>query len=275
MIRLNLLPQDEKSRRRRSSRPSSSEPYHGGGGGGGTGDGTSPLVYLLVIPAFLIAIGAFAYIYYMDVYQPEQERDALQVTLDDLRAEVSDLEGQYANLREALYQYEQQARVVDILMPTNRILWSEKLYQISQCVPDNVYITHIEVNETVNEIETVESIEARLAWEVEPEETRSPTPPEPILVPSIIQTLNIDGIAYSDEVDERIGMVLHFRDNLFNHVGWGETGQVRRFMDHFAEAPRIEYNRIRDVAGVLVNEFRMVLPTVDLASMGGGTPHST
>ena len=70
-------------------------------------------------------------------------------------------------------------------------------------------------------------------------------------------------------------MVLRFRDNLFNHVGWGETGQVRRFMDHFAEAPRIEYNRIRDVAGVWINEFRMVLPTVDLASMGGGTPHST
>ncbi|NUP88847.1 MAG: hypothetical protein HUU25_03380 [Candidatus Sumerlaeia bacterium] len=259
MIRLNLLPQDEKGRRSgaRHAESRSSAPR----------TGSSPMVYLAVVPALLLAAGAAGYIYHSDVYSVQRERDEMQRSLASLRQEVQQLETQYANLREASRIYEQQVRVLDMLMPRNRILWSEKFEQMSTCIPDNVYLTRIGVDERVTEIRTPESLAEQAAWEAAPRDERGPAP-APVTVPSIIQTLTIEGIAFAEQTDQRIRLVLDFKDALIAHASVNEQGQPRRFMEQFADVPRIEYNRIRDVAGVNVNEFRMVIPTVDLATLG-------
>lgn len=260
MIRLNLLPEEAQGRRTMVARWTS-----------GTGEGprqtTAPLVWLIVLPSLLLAVGVTGGIYYQDVLAPQREREAAKKNLDALSAEVADLQSRYAHLREASERYQRQVQVIDILMPPNRILWSEKFNQISQCVPDNVYLTRLQVTETVREVETAESAQAHTAWEQTPQNRRGPEPAR-VMVPSIVQTLNIEGISYAQQRERRIQLVLDFWNNLVNHAGVGRHGETRRFMDQFAGAPRIEYNESRDVAGVEVNAFRMVIQTVDLAQMG-------
>jgi Tfp pilus assembly protein PilN len=265
MIRLNLLPDEAQGRRAGAQR------WMSGRSSEGARSTTAPVVWLTVIPAFLIAGGAFGYIYFNDVHLPQQERRSVEAKLNALRAEVSQMESQYSYLREAAERFERQAKVIDILMPPNRILWSEKFNQISQCVPDNVYITHVQVNEQVREIETPESANAHSAWMATPQNRRGPEP-ERIMVPSIIQTLAIEGISYARQRERRIQLVLDFWSNLVNHASVGRHGEPRRFMEQFAGPPRIEYNESQDVAGVEVNAFRLVMQTVDLANMPAASP---
>jgi len=264
MIRLNLMPEDD---RRRGGGAPSRRSISAGPGVPSHGSGTSPLVILLLFPIIAGALAFAGYTFYQEKYLPQKTKEARQESLETLRAEVAQLEQQYAGLRETYELYRRQARVINILMPENRLLWAEKLNQISACIPDNVYITHVNVDEDVDQIEAPESIEARAAWEAQPEGERGPEP-VPLMIPSIIQTLSIEGITFADEDDRRIRLVLDFRDNLTNHQTEGPNGEVRRFMDHFAGVPHIAYNRIRDLAGVTVNEFQLVLETVDLATLG-------
>lgn len=261
MIRLNLLPPDSKGRRAQRG---------WSGGGSASASSGSGKVWLAIIPAFLVAIAVFAYVYYTDVYQPQQVRDAKRTELNDLRATVADLESQFSGLREAAARFEQQSNVIDILMPANRILWSEKFNQISQCLPENVFLTHLVVDETVREIPTPESLAAHDAWLATPADQRGDEP-QLVMVPSIIQSLSIEGITYSEERERRIQLVLDFRQNLMTHRGTNAVGDPRSFMQHFAGIPYIEYNETRDIAGVEINAFRMVIDTVDLANLASTT----
>jgi Tfp pilus assembly protein PilN len=265
MIRLNLMPAED---RRRGGGASARRPSTAGPGTPARSAGTSPLVMLLLFPIVAGALAFAGYTFYQEKYLPQKTKEERQAALETLRAEVAQLEQQYAGLRETYDLYRRQARVINILMPENRLLWAEKLNQISACIPDNVYVTRIGVDEEVDQIEAPESIEARAAWEALPEGERGPEP-TPLMIPSIVQTLSIEGITFADEDDRRIRLVLDFRDNLTSHQAEGLNGEIRRFMDHFAGVPHISYNRIRDLAGVTVNEFQLVLESVDLATLGG------
>lgn len=262
MIRLNLLPADSQGKRAPSAQAWMS------GSGKGPRQGTAPVVWFLVIPAFLIAGGLFAGVYYYDVYQPQQQLTAQRSELRTLSEDVGRLQSQFSGLREAAIEFERQSEVIDILMPPNRILWSEKFNQISECVPDNVYLSHIRVDEEVQEVPTPDSVAERDAWLATPENRRQGTEPALVMVPRIIQTLSIEGISYADVRDRRIQLVIDFYQNLIAHQSVGRQGETRHFMDHFDGLPTIDYNEIQDVAGVEVNAFRLVLRTKDLATLG-------
>jgi hypothetical protein len=268
MIRLNLLPPEEQGRARGTSNWTTAQ-------GHGPRDSTAPVVWIAVVPAFALAVGVFGHFYHSDIMEPEKQRDEAQGELETLQGEVAELETQYDYLREASVQLERQNRVIDILMPPNRILWSEKFNQISQCAPDNVYLTNIQVDEEVREVPTPESQARHDAWVALPKEERVGPEPELVLVPSIIQTVSIEGATFAQQRETRIQLVLDFWHGLVNHETTGRNGDTRRFMDHFEGVPFIDFNETQDVAGVEVNAFRLVLRTVDLATLGQRIPETT
>jgi hypothetical protein len=124
------------------------------------------------------------------------------------------------------------------------------------------------VDEEVREIPTPETVAARDAWLALPEKERKGAAPELEMVPSIIQTLNIEGISFAEQRERRIQLVLDFWQNLVSHQSTTERGGDRAFMNHFNGLPFIDYNETQDVAGVEINAFKLVLRTVDLASLG-------
>lgn len=205
MIKINLIAEAEAKPRRAARAPSQYSP-------------------LTILIAIAVAAALFGY-YYLGIKRPlnarRQQASALKSEVDRLTKSIEEKQQKVAGLKELQDISESMLEIVNALDPEDRILWSEKLNQISDLVPDNVYITRIQLTEKVTKRETAASKRARAEWEAQQKGKRKgrrrgtvPGAPKPVYYPEIVHTLVITAIADSESENERLRLMNQFHDNL-------------------------------------------------------------
>lgn len=255
MIRINLLPEKEVKRRRL--------------GPAGPARQVSPLT-ILIAGAVVALLGGY---YYLGVRRPLVQRRAderaLVQRLEVLDKEIEQHREGVAELKAARSISESMLEIVWALDPDDRLVWSEKLNDLSDLVPDGVYMTRLTVKESIKKAETFESQRRRKEYREKHEAEQKgakrraaplPGEPVPIFYPEITQTLTIQAIAYSESEPERIRLMSQFYDNLMSGTNPKNSAKVA-FMKGFTGA--IDYGAFapRVVGGRNVAEFSFTLET--------------
>lgn len=272
MIKINLLPQDSKGKQRTTRQP--------GRAGAHTrvvGDNISPLVWLFLAGIYIVVVVS-AYFTFTPMVRIVSEKNMKIEEHAKLKKEVKAIEETFEKLKETAEIAKMQAEVIDVLMPKNPLLWSEKLNQLALLIPNKVYMTSFSMNEKVTEKETAESKKARKDWK------KNPFGEEPRVMkrPIITNSITINGVTVGDESDRRLKLILDFIDAL-KYYDWNtaraEAGNViaatqgtlknksafvastRKFGDHFK--PNIKLGTISTTSygGVVVSKFRLDLTT--------------
>jgi len=241
MIRINLLPR-EAGKKAATAAP------------GATRQRGNPFPLFVLILLVLYALGgaAFYWAFSQDARSWEtlqevaKRKERVQKTLDQRKQELI---SKTAELEDIERRYE----VARALSPENRVYWSEKLNMLALARRDlAVYLTKLALTESVEEVETPESQRKR----EEHKAKKLPGPePAPIKRPIINQTLNIEGVAYGRDGQERLNNVLAFQRTL-KELRWRrENGAVVRFLDgmnpEFVQLPQ----KIDSLGGIEVMRF--------------------
>ena len=154
MIRINLLPEKEAKRRRAAERAVPARQI-------------SPLT-LLVLAAMFGAIGSY---YYFGI---KKRQSGVQSVARDLRTEGERLDTEIEKRKKSAAELQKvesisksMLDIVYALDPEDRLLWSEKINQLSDLVPANVYVTNLTVTEAIAKKETAGSRRQRSEWQKE------------------------------------------------------------------------------------------------------------
>ncbi len=254
MIRINLIP--EKAGARPAAAPTRARPD----------EAVSPLTYLIV----LAIVAAIAGYYYFFVYQ---RLNSKRLEAANAENKVTAITKQIDALREGAEELRKVSSIsqsmLDIIYAIDsedRILWAEKLNQLSDLIPDSVYIRRITVSEQIAKVETAESKKQRTEWQAK-QKTKGKVrkgataegAPTPIYYPQITQELKIYGLTYSENEAERIRLINEFYDNL-------KTGTNKDIKANFLKGftGQIVYGDVAPniVGGRPVAEFSFTLKTL-------------
>jgi len=265
MIRINLLPEKEVKQRRAAERI-------------GPARQVSPLT-MLIIAAVVVLLGSF---YYFGVQRRVASR---KVAEDSLNEQVNRLTKEIAKRKEGAMKLQEAERITKSMLdivyaldPENRLLWSEKLNQLSDLLPQNVYISRLIVTEAVSKKETASSKRQHDQWVAEQKAQGKKTTgkaaqagaPPTVYYPEIVQTLQLTGIAYSESDSERIRLINEFYNNLLR--GSNEAAKISAdFMKGFAK--QIDFGGAipRVVGGRGIAEFSFTLRSKPTAPKDLGT----
>ncbi|MCX8036521.1 MAG: hypothetical protein N3D11_05600 [Candidatus Sumerlaeia bacterium] len=209
MIRINLIP--EKAGARPAAAPTRVRPD----------EAVSPLTYLIVL-AIVAAIGGYYYFFvYQRVNAKRLEAANAESKVKAITKEIDSLRESAEELRKAESISQSMLDIVYAIDSEDRVLWAEKLNQLSDLIPDSVYIKRITVSEQIAKVETAESKKQRAEWQAKQKTKgkvkKGATPegaPTPIFYPQITQELKIYGLTYSENEAERIRLINEFHDNL-------------------------------------------------------------
>jgi len=250
MIKINLLPPEmAKTRRERvriAAAPSSATPFVAG----------------ILIVAYII-VGAFAYRVISIRRSRDKEMSDLARKRDSLKKEVQDKQERFKELMELKILVTNQLEILNALDPPNRLYWSEKLNMLADLVPKGVYLTNITVSEQISEIETEASKQRRVTWVQAG--SKGAAPPV-VKKPVITQTLNISGITWSDDAEQRLQLIIRFHDAMKNYSYVGAGNQERHFMDNFESLIRIDPTFVDTVSARTINRFKLILRTKPFTS---------
>jgi len=213
MIRINLLPEKEGARPAAKAKVVSE-------------DQVSPLTYLIIV-VLVAAIGGY---YYMFAYRRVSAKRVKAAEVKhqvDVAAKQVESFPDVGELKKAERITKSMLDVVYALDSPDRVLWSQKLNALSDLIPENVFLKRLTVSETINKVETADSVQRRKDWEAEQKgkvkagRGRRGVPagsPAQIFYPQITQELRIYGIAYSENEAERIRLINELHDNLMSGV---------------------------------------------------------
>jgi len=250
MIKINLLPPEmAKSKRERvgiAAIPSSATPF----------------VAVILIVAYII-VGAFAYRIINAKRIRDNEVKQLTQEREKLKKEVQDKQVKFRELMELKTLVTNQLEILGALDPPNRLYWSEKMNMLADLVPKGVYLTNITVSEQIAETETEASKQRRATWVQSG--SKGAAPPV-IKKPVITQTLNIAGITWSDDPEQRLQLIIRFHDAMKNYSYVGHNNQERHFMDNFENLIRIDPTYVDSVSARTINRFRLILRTKPFTS---------
>jgi len=251
MIKVNLLPQQEGAGgRRKGGRKSGPAPGAGG-----------VAVALSLVLAYMVVIIVGVYVFY-GKYQSDQDVKKAQDRQKTVQADIDRLEKEYKDLKTIKALYENQLEVLNALDPPNRLLWCEKLNLVPQLVPEGVFLTRVNVEEDVKEVETADSLRKRREWE---QGGRQGPKPPVVKKPVIKQTLTLEGIIYvegSQADKKRLQLYIDFFQNLRTKEAMIPfTQKPKAFMEHF-EGEEVNEPIVGDtVAGREVSRFTIKLRT--------------
>lgn len=197
MIKVNLLPQELSGKASKIS-TSSNE---------GTG------MVLLAVVLFLGLLGGGGFFVYSSYANSHAQLDAANRESARIDADLKKKQKEYEELRTSLDELQSQVAVLQSLDPPDRLLWSEKLNILPALVPENVFLTELEVKESVTERETDESRRAYEDWVAKGSKG---TPPARRKQPIVRQTFEFAGIAYSPDnrFEARLDKITEFVSNL-------------------------------------------------------------
>jgi Tfp pilus assembly protein PilN len=268
MIRINLLPEKEVKRRRRRVKERAAVPTRQ----------VSPMTIVIAVVVFGL-VGSYAYFFvHRRLANQREANDSQRQELARLDKQIEGRKDAVQELKDAEQIAESMLDIVYALDPEDRLLWSKKLNQLSDLLPDSVYITRITVTERIQRKETLASQRRRKEYQEEVRMLRktqgrrarpSRPAPAPIYYPEVVQTLQIAAIAYSESGPERIRLIDQFRDHLTSgrHP---KRNLTANFMEGFAGT--LDYGDISQavVGGRNVARFSFILRTKPTAPKAGG-----
>jgi len=257
MIRINLLPEKEVKRRRAAEVAVPARRV-------------SPPTILILVAMFAL-LGGY---YYLGIHK---RLTAAQRTERDRRSKKENLDTEIEKRQKGALELQKVENltksmldIVYSLDPEDRLLWSQKLNQISDLVPANVWVTGVTITESIAKKETAGSKRQRKQWELDQlakgkvkkggRKGLEGGPPQ-VFYPEISQSLQIHAIAYSETDAERIRLINEFHANLFKGVN-----EQARLRDDFTRGfrPGIDIGPIspRIVGGRNVADFSFTLKTI-------------
>jgi len=244
MIKINLLPPEltkAKRERVRVAGPSSATP-----------------VVILLLVVIYIFVGSFAYWVIDKKRKDDAEVKQLTQDRDKLKKQIEQKQKEFKELMDLKTLLANQLEILDALNPPNRLLWAEKLNMMADLIPKGVYLTELNVTESVIEVETEESKTRQATWV---KGGRKGEQPPVIKKPVITQTLVISGITWANDPEQRLQLIIRFHDAMKEHSYTGRNKKTRRFMDNFKDYIRIDPTYVDSVAGRTVNRFKLILNT--------------
>lgn len=259
MIQINLLPEaDKKGRGRKTAKAA----------GAGSAPFGSAVVAMAAV-AVVVIVGGTGYNSWSGVHEVKAKVAKLVAEKQVVEEEIGQLSDEAREIRRLRQVFSNQWEVLQSLDPPNRILWSEKINMLANLMPAEIFLSEIDLKETVLEIEIQASIDARQKWS---DDGKRGTEPLPVKKPIITYTLQLKGLATGPSGVEQFNNVIRFHDALVAHESVDETGTKRRFMENFN--PSIEFESVKATLyeGVPVNEFIFRLRTIPAGT--GGKPNA-
>jgi Tfp pilus assembly protein PilN len=242
MIKINLLPPELQGKKGRAKVRMAAF------------GGVSPAVGTALMAAVLVVfLAAWIIVGYGLIWSPiskaEAKESAMKAEYDkqekELKKKKADHEERFAKWK----RMQDQKEILQELKPANRLLWSEKLNMLVNLVPQDVYITGVEVTEKVDLVETANSKEARAAYTKKKKESETAVldekqkaakvralgaEPKIVQKPVISQTLIIKAATLiREDGSDRIAKVSEFERNMQQYEMKNAKGEVRRFKDFF------------------------------------------
>ncbi len=251
MIRINLLPGEEKKKRRRAKRA----PTIGAPEAGAPSFSPITIVILLVCYALVAALG------YLIWNQKATDERLLQEAKDEVaryEEKISTVKSQYKEISELKRLTSNQIEILRALDPPNRLFWAEKLNMLAELVPDGIYLTRIEVDENVKEVETKESKERHREWVRGGKKGKQP---KTVKKPVITHKLYLQGLARADLAEDRLRLISAFNEALKTFQWTNRRGEVRKFYEHFRGDINTSELVVTRVEGVAVTKFAFILRT--------------
>lgn len=253
MIKINLLPQE----------------MVGAKGGASAGSAPSPASGKLLVAAALIALVAVDAVLGFYLYTAQASAKAELEELEDRATEIAQ------ELEETEVTYNQETADIELmndlisvyesLDSDDRILWSEKLNMLPLLVPENIYLSDIQVTQQIREIETEDSVKARNAWQEKKASERSAEPPAAEMVPVITQSMRLVGICYVEggSGPQRLTQISRFYQNLqgAKSVVLPFDKQERRFVTGFDPNIRLEPINVTTINDREVSTFNFTMRT--------------
>lgn len=247
MIKINLVPAELAGKKRRE-RIAAPKP--------------SFIVTLVVIGLFVVVVCEGLLVHRAKAASDKALKAAISES-DEVKGKIDGLEGEYQSLKEIKALVANQIEILNSLNPTNRLLWSEKLNMLADLIPPNVYITDLLMTESVENVETLESQQRRAEWE---KAGKKGTAPSVVKKPVIKQSLRITGIAFAENSERRLQLVLDFLNALQQYSYRTASGETRRFMENFDDFVKIVNIPTVVIQGVEVSQFIFVITSRPLSS---------
>jgi len=238
MIRINLLPPKKGKRaKRRGRRPAPAAAVS-----------RDRLILLAFIPILVGALIGSAVFLVLNSSKNRLEQEKL-VLLDDinrLKPKVEKAKEEYEKL------VKKGRKLEEIMNPSHRVLWTRKFDLMLDLLPENVWLTNIEISEKKRREQIIEKRK--------PGEKREPGPPKFRTITE--RTLVIEGVTTRGRV-ELIGELIH------------ELKNSPKFMNTFDGTPIFEdvdfvSATLEEVSGMYVLKFTLNLKMHDLEAKKTG-----
>lgn len=256
MIRVNLLP--EKKRQKQKAKPAAGPARIDTGGAGGGSTGGAALVAIVGVIAIVVPL---LYIWHTQrtTLALFNERRDIKQKVERLEKTADELAQGVEGLPELIEALKNDVAALEALEGEGRVLWAEKLYQLADMAPENIYFTTLEAQEDVQRIETEASKQQFKEWE---EGGGRGLPPEKEYRSLISQLFDIHGIAYAKRAARSQDLMWDFHRAMENYTSTREiSDETSRFMDGFLNQINIQTYKRDEVYQVEVTRFTFSLQT--------------
>ncbi len=195
MIKINLLPQSEKPK-------------------------APPKAPIIVIGILIVVIGV-VFVFYSIA---NTRLSSVKNDIAKLEKRKSELEPKMKDLQNQIDELERKDKAISVLAGQERFLWSKKLNELSNLVPDNVKFTHISLSNKDNKT-----------------------------------YLKLEGVTYSKDGEERIGLVAKLMEALKSKEFYNKPNGSPNFREiEFVQATSEEEKE----NGLLVDNFVVQLEII-------------
>lgn len=218
------------------------------------------VVVLLLAGVLLVVNAGAAYFAYSNVLQSENSLEQVKNSQKKLKDEIAHKMSQAEQIRHYREVVSNQMDVLRSLDPPNRILWCEKINELSDLMPPKVFLSEIKVTENSKMVETQQSKDARANWEKSPKKSKLPPPPV-VQKPVISYDVFVTGLALGRDNVEQMKNVTAFHKALIENSGVDASGKPIHFMDGFNDNIEFESLEATLYEGTPVNKFVFKLTT--------------
>jgi Tfp pilus assembly protein PilN len=242
MIKINLLPAEVAGRKRRER---------------AIAPKTSSVVLIIIVLCYVFVAGEAWWVYNKSAASNKAVMD-LRAERDAKKSQIDKISSEFKTLKALKEIATNQIEILNSLDPPTRLLWAEKINMLAELIPRNVYVTSIVMTEKTDMVVTAESRRRIAEWEKQGK--KGPKPPE-VKKPVITQTLNLSGVTWDENSEERLQRVVDFYYALKDFSTTAPNGEVRRFMDNFKDNIQIAPITSDRIANVPVRKFEFIIVT--------------
>jgi len=262
MIKINLLPPELRGRKARDRMPA--------------GPVVGNILLGAVVLAVVLVCGATGYNLFSAINTVSAQADRLGQEAAIKQKEYDRKTKENQEMKAKWDRMKVQEEILNVLVPNNPLLWSEKINMLANLIPAGVYVTQLHVEENSDLVETEYSKRLRQEYDqkkarIEKQSTGKEgvkeyqqqaeviVEPPKTMKPVITQILSIQGVATGKDQNERRNKVQAFQERLKKYSMTNKAGKTRKFMDNFT--PDVAYGtqeaKVQDGVEVWGFEFKL------------------